>query len=504
MGDQEWARNLETGAFDLTDYRGMGPPSASYSPLDLAGLVGARVSVDEADRGSRSVALYPGAFKFSPITGKALPELSAPDLDAWLPPFGGDGLALDKAHGLHLTTKRLVLRPTLTAGSEPDRTMTMPPRGNYQFLVSAFDACESRLVAVDFSRGLIYHWLPHAETWLELYPGTSETTLPESYLGESSWGMVVTDPQGSTKLFVPTDGGLAIVVINLVTQTYELRTVGQRCTGAPVMWQGKVHVPMQGEDGKLGVYTLDPDANTLRRARGSVFKFAAAGWVRPVVDREQIIWMASMGQLIVRPSGASAIEASIVPWPPGITPRFDLGSPYLSESGQLWQQCFRLNQNGTEFVFVELGLSDPQIRSARSPALSTGVACFKRGMRLRTAPWFDPEDGLDSRDDLVFPLLESIEASTVLCASVATTHAVERVFASYETFSTTFELRGEHDVKFLAIRMPRPWMTQPFVYAGHLFLYHPDKRRLPGWRLNHDPLDWNKKGFAAICMAANP
>jgi hypothetical protein len=483
VGDQEWTRNLETGAFDLTDYRGMGAPSVAFSPIDLAKLVGARVSVDEADRGSRSVALYPGAFKFSPITGKALPEPSPADMDTWLPPFGGNDFAVDKTQGLQLTTKRLVLRQTLTMGSEPDRLLTMPPPGNYQFLVSAFDACESRLVAVDFSRGLIYHWAPHAETWLELHPGATETTLPGSYLGDASWGMVVTDSQGSTKVFMPTDGGLAIVGLHLVTQTYELRTVGQRCTGAPVMWQGKVHVPMQGEDGKLGVYTLDPDANTLRRVAGSGFKFAAAGWVRPVVDRQQIIWMASMGQLIVKRSGASAFEASIVPWPSGITPRFDLGSPYLSESGQLWQQCFRLNQDGTAFVFVEIGLSDPQIRSASSPVLSTGVACFQRGKRLGAAPWFDPEDDADSSDALTFPLLESTEASTVLCASVPGTYAVESVFASYETFTTTFELRGEHDVKFLASRMPRPWATKPFVYSGHLYLYHPDKRRLPGWRL---------------------
>jgi hypothetical protein len=484
VGDQVWSRNPTTGAFDLADYRGLGAPPAAHNPLDLATLIGARVSIDGADRGGKPVALYPGAFKFSPITGKALPEPAIAHLDAWLPPFGGESSAVDKPQGLRLTAVRLALRRTLTIETLPDRQLAMPPAGNYQFLVSAFGTCESRLFALEFSRGLIYHWLPHSECWLEVSPSGAEM-LAKSSLADNAWGIAAQAPQGSTKIFMPTDNGLAIVCINLIAQTYELHTVGKRCAGAPVMWQGRVYVPMLEEDRKLGVYTLDPRGTAIRRVDGPGLDAAAAAWVRPLADHRQVIWMASMGQLIVKRSDGTALEASLLPWASGITPRFDLGSPYLSDSGHLWQQCFRRDEQGGQFVFVQLGLSEPEIRPASSPRLSTGAACFQLETHLRTAPWFDPDDGMNSSaNEVIFPLLESTSASTLLCARVPSTRSLDSVLASSETCTTTFELRGEHDVQFWVARMPRPWATRPFVYSGHLYLYHPDKRRLPGWQID--------------------
>ncbi|CAN7419620.1 hypothetical protein LJR084_002745 [Variovorax sp. LjRoot84] len=487
LGDQVWSRNPTTGAFDLADYRGLGAAPATFNPLDLATLVGARVSFDEADRGGKPVALYPGAFKFSPITGRALPEPPIAHLDTWLPPFGGDGSAADQPQGLGRTAVRLALRPSLSVESLPDRHLGMPPAGNYQFLVSTCHACESGLFALDASRGLIYHWLPHSECWLEVYPRGAEI-LVESSLDDHAWGMVVKDPQGSTKLFMPTEDGLAIVTVNPVARTYESQLVGRRCAGAPVMWQGRVYVPMLEEDRKLGVYALNPKGSALRRVHGPkvAAATATAAWFRPLADRRQIIWMTSMGQLIVKRGSGTALETSFLPWASGITPRFDLGSPYLSDSGHLWQQCLLQDEQGGQIVFVQLGLSEPEIRPASSPRLCTGAACFQLATRLRGDPWLDPDDDspVASADEVIFPLLASTSASTLLCARVSNTRSVDDLFASNETYTTTFELRGEHDVQFWVDRMPRPWATRPFVYSGHLYLYHPDKRRSPGWRID--------------------
>lgn len=483
VGDEIWSRDPTTGAFDLADYRGLGAPSASANPLDFAALIGARVSIDEADRGEQPFALYPGAFRFSPITGKALPEPARAHRDAWLPPFGGDSSAADKPQGLRMTDARLALRRTLSVDSVADHQMAMPPAGNYQFLVSAFETCESRLFALEFSRGLIYHWLPHSESWKEIYSSGDEM-LGESSLGDNAWGMAAQDLQGPTRIYMPTDDGLAIVTINLIARTYESRTVGTCCVGAPVMWRGKVYVPMLEDDERLGVYTLDPHGTAIRRVDGPALDAPAAGWVRPLADRRQIIWMAPAGQLIVKRRGGAALEASLLPWASGVKPRFDLGSPYLSDSGHLWQQCLRENEQGGQFVFVRLGLGNPESRPASSPRLCSGAACFCLDKRLRAAPWFDPLGGVDSSaGEVIFPLLESTTTSALLCARVPSTRSLESMLASNVTCTTTFELRGEHDVQFWVARMPRPWATRPFVYAGHLYLYHPDKRRLPGWRI---------------------
>lgn len=490
VGDQTWSRNPTTGAFELADYKGWGAPPAASDPLDLASLVGARVSTDVADRAGKPIALYPGAFKFSPVTGKALPEPSVAHRESWLPPFGGDGSAEEPAQGLRLTAAPLALRSTLTIESLPDRQLAPPPAGRYQFLVSTCQTCDSRLLAVEFSRGRIYHWLPHSERWLELRAGAVQALVGSS-LDEEAWGMVVHEAQGATRIFMPTDAGLAIVSINLIARTYESRTVGTRCLGAPILWQGRVHVPMLEADGKPSVHALDPAGAALHRIEGPAVDAASAKWVRPLADRRQIVWMSSAGQLIVKPGSDDALQASLLPWPAGITPNFELGSPYLSRSGHLWQQCTQKDGEGREegegrrFVFVQLGRDEPEIRPASSPRLSTGSACFQFDARLRIAPWFDADDGLDCEPsgEVIIPLLESTSASTVLCARVSSPGSVEALFASNDPCTTTFELHGEHEVQFWVARLPRPWATRPFVYAGHLYLYHPDKRRLPGWRI---------------------
>jgi hypothetical protein len=484
LGDQAWSRNPTTGSFDLADYRGFDAAPGICDPLDLAALVGARVSLDEADRCGRPVALYPRSFKFSPVTGKALPEPSIGPPDPWLPPFGGGDSAAEEPQGLRLTAVRLALRQTLNAESLPDRQLPLPPTGNCQFLVGAFGTCESRLLALERSRGLIYCWLPHSESWVEIRPRGA--TLAESSLAEHAWGMAAEDPRRSCTIFLPTDDGLAVVSLNLIARSYELHAIGQHCVGGPVMWQGKVYAPMQEEEAKIGVYVLDPQDAAMRRIDGPALEAAAVEWVRPLADRRQIIWMGSMGQLVVKRRDADdSLEASLLPWPPGLAPRWDLGSPYLSHSGHLWQQCVLQDEQGRQFVFVQLGTGEPAIRTASSPRLSTGMACFQLATRLRLAPWFDSDDFMDADDnEVIVPLLESTSASTVLCARIASERPVDELFASNDPCRATFELRGEHVVPFCVTRTPRPWATRAFVYAGHLYLHHPDKSRLPGWRID--------------------
>ncbi|GAA4350177.1 hypothetical protein GCM10023165_37510 [Variovorax defluvii] len=485
MGDQIWSRDPATGAFDLADYKGLGAPPPACNPFDLAPLVGARVSIEGAQGVAGPVALYPGAFRFSPSTGKALPEPASTDTETWLPPFGADGTVGDAPQGLRLTDTHLALRPTLNTESPPDRQIAMPPAGNCHFLSGAFATCGSRLLAIDATQGLLFHWLPNSERWQALRPSGTQGPAP-SALADEAWGLAVQDPQHATRIFLPTDTGLAIVFVNLIARTCEVRSVGTRCLAAPVLWQGRVIVPMLQRDGKLGMYALDPEGTELRRIEGPALDAADAGWARPLADRHRIVWMAPEGQLVVSRGGdKDALRFDWLPWPAGITPQLHLGSPYLSRNGQLWQQCVRQVDGRATIAFVQTGLAEPEIRPASSPRLSTGAACFQLDTRLRLAPWFEPDDcsALEA-DEVIVPLLESTSASTVLCVRVPHTRPPESLLASKETCTATFELQGgEHDVQFWMARMPRPWAVRPFVHAGHLYLYHPDRRRLPGWRI---------------------
>jgi hypothetical protein len=344
-------------------------------------------------------------------------------------------------------------------------------------------------LAIEFSKGLIYCWLPASAAWVELGHSGSEI-LHESALGDYSWGMAATDLLDSTSIFLATDLGLAIVSINLIALTYDVTVVGERCVGGPALWQGRVYVPMLeearlGKDRTVRVYCIDPsEPEAIQRLGGPATDTDATEWTRPLIDRRQIIWMSSRGQLIVKQTGATASEVSFIPWNAGLTPRFDLGTPYLSSDGYLWQQCFEEDADGGRFVFVQLGKNDPEIRPTTSPRLSTGSASFKLETFLKANPWLDPEEDMDSHaDEIIIPLLESPSRSTLLCARVPSTSSVDSLFASNEAHAVTFELRGERDVQFWVARITRPWTTRTFVYAGHLHFYHPDMPCMPGWRL---------------------
>src|SRR4051812_5469778 len=186
VGDQIWSRNPANGAFDLVDYRGLGAALDNQDPLDWATLVGARVSFDDADRGARPVALFPGEFRFSPVTGKPLAPAPAAPLNAWLPPFGGEVAAADKPQGLRLTSAPLVLKKAVSPESAPDRQLAIPAPGKYQFMVSACQTRDARLLALDHSQGILYQWLPRTGSWQVLQP-EGGSTLAMTSLGDHAW-----------------------------------------------------------------------------------------------------------------------------------------------------------------------------------------------------------------------------------------------------------------------------------------------------------------------------
>ncbi|VWX62383.1 conserved hypothetical protein [Burkholderiales bacterium 8X] len=485
VDDELWLRDPQTGAFHLSDYKGLGAPPSAHHPLDLAELIGARISTDDGDRGAQPAALYPRSFAFSPLTGKALQAAAGSGRDKWLPPFGEANPADDRPQGLRSTTTRLVLRNSLHADSPPDAEMAMPPTGHYQFLVGAFKTCEARLLALEFSRGLIYHWLPHSECWLEIYPRGGEV-LGESSLDEDGWGLASQDLAGETRIYLPTDDGLAIVSINLVARTYEARTVGKRCVGAPVIWQGRLHVPMLDDDRRVGIYGLDLPGGEIERVDARRIDIGQARWTRPVCDRHQVVWMTSKGQVVLRaPEGTDRAESSLQPWPSTLRPVCEFGPP-CQDGSLLWQACIDHATDRSAPAWVRLGSEAAEPRALDSPDWIPGAGPSRRrpsGM-VPAASWLGRSAPAgDASADLLFPLLESTASSSALVARVDGARSAAELLASNAIVTTTFEWIGEERVPFWTARLPRPWATRAFVWAGHLYLYHPDKRRLPGWRL---------------------
>ncbi|MDN4590133.1 hypothetical protein DBA29_16695 [Xenophilus aerolatus] len=463
LGDQLWARDPATGVFELLGYRQLGTASAAVHPLDWAGLVGARLSHDPADCVGRPLALFPGEFRYSPATGH--PLAAAPHLgsDVWLPPFGGERGGAQRLQGLRLTSARLSLRGGLTPDADPDDELPLPCEGPCHFIVAAFSACESRLVALEVARGVLRQWLPHSRRWAELTP-LGDARLGPSSLGEDAWSLAALEHEGTLQLFLPSDDGLAVLGINLLAGRCDVHILGSACVGAPVLWRGRLHVPMIDRDGVVFVQAVRPDDLSLERMPVSGLDPAAHRWLRPVADPQHIVWMGSRGQLLVRAEPAGPAEAvSFLPWPAGVSPRFDLGSPGLA-AGHLWQPCFLRDAQGGRVVSVQLG--------------TAGLVLLEPAGDDNG----DDDDGSAARDRGT-SLLASTTTSATLRARLEDPRRVSSGFGTKESYLTTFELAGvEATAPFFAARLSRPWTTQAFLYAGRLYLHHPELPTLPGWQ----------------------
>ncbi|MDI3382662.1 hypothetical protein ACFPPF_15855 [Xenophilus aerolatus] len=462
LGDQLWARDPATGAFELLGYRQLGTAAAATHPLDWAGLVGARLSHDPADCAGRPLALFPGEFRYSPATGQPLTPAPHLGSEVWLPPFGGERDGTQRLQGLRLTSARLSLPAGLSPEAKPDDELPLPCDGPCHFIVAAFSACESRLVALDVARGVLSQWLPHSRQWAEL-ACAGGARLGASSLGDDAWSLAALEQQGTMRLFLPSDDGLAVVGINLLAGQCEVRTLGSACVGAPVLWHGRVHVPMIDRDGVVFVQAVRPDDLALERMPVAGLDPAAHRWLRPVADPQRIVWMGSRGQLLVRaePIGPAG-TASFLPWPPGVSPRFDLGGPSLA-AGHLWQPCFLRDEQGGRVVSVQLGASGPTLRDAAGD---------------------DPDEDDDggAPRERSTTLLASTTSSATLRVRLDDARRVSSGFGTKESHMTTFELAREDTVAFFAARLSRPWATQAFLYAGRLHLHHPELPVLPGWQ----------------------
>jgi hypothetical protein len=467
LGDELWARDPVTGAFELRDHRRLGPPDATVHPLDWAGLVAARLSHDPADCAGRPVALFPGEFRHSPSTGLPLAPVPHLGTAVWLPPFGGEHGSTQRLQGLRLTSARLALPAGLGPDAPADDELPLPCEGPCHFIVAPFSSCESRLMALEVATGVLRQWLPHSRRWSELAPA-GDGRLGPSSLGDEAWSLAAIEQKGTMRLFLPSDDGLAVVGINLLGGRCEVRTLGSACVGAPVLWRGRVHVPMLDREGVIFVQGVRPDDLALERLPVVGLDPAAHRWLRPVADPQRIVWMGSRGQLVVRAEPAGPSEAaSFLPWPRGVSPRFDLGGPTLA-AGHLWQPCFLRDAEGGRVVSVQLGAAGAALRDPPGD---------ERGDRDA-----DTDEDAGDAAKRSATLLASTTSSTTLRARMHDARRMSSGFGTKESFLTTFELAGERTVAFFAARLSRPWTTQAFLYAGRLYLHHPELPVLPGWQ----------------------
>ncbi len=175
-----------------------------------------------------------------------------------------------------------------------------------------------------------------------------------------------------------------------------------------------------------------------------------------------------------------------MPWPGGWSPRLEFGGPTQSRDGRLWQ----IGHDGQAYSFLELGAEQPQFESIDGARLGFANLLFRRGHAVLDEPWSaEHVEDVHEDDTLVLPLLRSFnnnrsQPSGLVLRFHKYTGRAEEALTVRTIARTTIEWIGKRNVILDEVaRLSRPLECVPFVYAGALWLHHPDWNAMRGWRL---------------------
>ena len=428
----------------------------------------------------------PPEFAFDPASGAALqvpPDTSA--TPPWVPPYGAypvcDVPPAGPA-GLRQASVPLKLadQRAREEHAQADVSLPMPPPGEYEFFSARFGTSAPALLALDPRKAVLHAWLPASKRWLTLDPDYG-SLLAESDLAHGAWRAELV-PEFNSVLVLPTSHGLACIRPDVPSLTYVVDHVGGApCAAAPVWFQNRLWAPLRDDDGRIRFVNLDaaqkPGSDVLLDGLVDLGAVSA-----PVAYNRMAVWPCANGQLRLQLQPDGNVAASFTPWPEGLVPHFEFGSPYVSRDGGLWQLCFERSR-GT-YVYVKLGAQSERA-DALAPRLCSGSFNYRFATKLKTAPWEEPEHGDDGgKNQAVMPLLESNAGNSVFGVKFATSAGLSSVLRSNERLAAQLVQDDElRENVFHTFAVSEPWRLRLFVHEGTLWAYHPLLSRIDGWAL---------------------
>ncbi|TNC75316.1 hypothetical protein FHI69_19620 [Janthinobacterium lividum] len=457
--------------------------SPFVSHADIGKLMLARRLPAAADAPVRQ---FPPEFSFDPVSGAALqvpPDTSI--TPPWVPPYGAypvSDVPPAGPAGLRQASVPLKLadQRVREEHAQADASLPMPPPGEYEFFSAQFGTSAPALLALDPRKAVLHAWLPASKRWLALDPDYG-SLLAESDLAHGAWRAELV-PEFNSVLVLPTSHGLACIRPDVPSLTYVVEHVGGApCIASPVWFQNRLWAPLRDDDGRIRFVNLDaaqkPGSDVLLDGMVDLGTVSA-----PVAYNRMAVWPCANGQLRLQLQPDGNVAASFTPWPEGLVPHFEFGSPYVSRDGGLWQLCFERSR-GT-YVYVKLG-AQAERADALAPRLCSGSFNYRFATKLKTAPWEEPEHGDDGgKNQAVMPLLESSVGNSVFGVKFATSAGLSSVLRSNERLAAQLVQDDElRETVFHTFAVSEPWRLRLFVHEGMLWAYHPLLSRIDGWAL---------------------
>ncbi len=493
INNQIWVRAENGNGYRLQSFAGVNlsqrnPP---LSREEYIFLCGAKFEGD-----ARTSPLYPATFQFSPTTGKPLSVGQKMAVDVpWLAPHGElQTESVTTPKGLRATHQQFA--PSANFGKE-GRKLAEPSNGLFQFFVTRAGLHNPSVVAIDPSKGSLWLMLPGTSTWVACGAQASSMMLPACTLSREAWGMWGDTLNSSACFFVPTDYGIACVMLNILARTYQVQmlTTG-RCLSGPAQldktfWFLTEAVQTDADAPKhatLVSVSASPKPSivtqiALPAGRPALLDQAVT---LPVTDERSATWILPLGQLILHQNAGTTPQIAFTPWDAHKTPTAQFGTPFYAKDGRFWQLFF--DAAVQRYVYTRLGTGEPEHQHCDAPRLCCGYKSFAWDLQLTEPPWVAPTQAHEAGvDDVVFPLLEIKSRKIIIGITVEDTRAlsdvVEDVGAQAAKKAAKLEVFSDTRQTLARIAIRNPWDARLFVFNGHLHFYHPDLRDILSFEL---------------------
>ncbi|SEK17359.1 hypothetical protein SAMN05444746_1443 [Variovorax sp. OK212] len=321
--------------------------------------------------------------------------------------------------------------------------------------------------------------------------------LAETRIQRADWRAEAASDALTTRIFLPTEEGLACLVPDAMGLSFSVRYHGESpALGSPVQFGERVWAPLLSADGRIKFVGLDlaggnlvevdvaqGDAESSGRLAGpqSLGRVAA-----PVTSLGAAIWVTEEGQLLLQRKANGSLEGSFARWPASIKPALKFGSPYLARDGLLWQLCLDKTRDPSgSFIYALLGRGAWEAWDAQPPRLCSGEFNFRFATKHHSEPWIEPEHGDDSSsDEVVVPVVESVGNRTVIGMKFKSTRGVEMLLSERErTLVKLVVDDADRQTEFDMFTVAKPLQLRIFVHDAHLWAYHPALPYLRGWAM---------------------
>ena len=473
FGEQHWQQTPD-GHFSLQSVAAT-KPSASLVDLDY--LVGA-IAVPGSDGNQ----YLPSTFRFSPVTGQALPAARYQPAHPWLPPYGdgsGSRVVMDgQLSDAQSTLSRLFARLEHSGARDlnDSKDIIEPPRKNgLNFFAANLGGYRDALFALGRDGGL-FLWQRGSGKWLELHP--EGAPIGRSRLENWAWSVSLCPAELGHTLLLGSEEAAVLVKVDPVTLKYRCQRKEGRALGGPGDLEERSYLPLLMDDNSVRLVSPTDSGWESFQVEGAdpqrMTRLSA-----PVRDRSsrRLLWIGEHGYLSLRQG--SNVQAQWVPWPAGATARPEQGPPFRDGSG-LWQLI--LEEEGQSYLQLDSGATDPCI-PIKGYRLSTGHLSFKYNIRLER-PWDIHDENLEpTTREVVYPFIEFSADKLLLSMRVKQDKPLDEFFRNDQKVDAQYRLDQIGGIGFgLTAHISEPWNAQWFCFDNALWLYIDSCGALYRWK----------------------